>query len=262
MLTAVPWAGFTLVGTFQSDRAVAPEDDSFPSSAAMDTMLDDLSGAFPALGSGRSDIRLAHHGLTPAVVKNGRTELMPDAQLLTHDRDGAAGLYSLIGVKFTTARQAAGIAIDAITAALGREPQPSTTGTKLLPDGSDEGAAAEVRRTIADRALSIPLLIAEHLVDWYGTEAAQVLGFCADRHLTHVIGTQAPILAGELAYAVTAGRAIRLSDAVLRRTRLGGTGHPGTEALAAAAAIVAGEWGWPPETVAAEIADVERRYPS
>ena len=37
-----------------------------------------MNTAFPALAATRSDIRVIHHGLTPAASRGGRAELMPD----------------------------------------------------------------------------------------------------------------------------------------------------------------------------------------
>jgi glycerol-3-phosphate dehydrogenase len=68
------------------------------------------------------------------------------------------------------------------------------------------------------------------------------------------------VLAGEIAYAVEHGAAVRLADAVLRRTPLGGTGHPGDAALNAAADLLAARLGWSASERASEIAHVEARY--
>jgi len=54
--------------------------------------------------------------------------------------------------------------------------------------------------------------------------------------------------------------AVRLSDAVLRRTEAGSDGHPGAEALQAAAQVMGDELGWSADDRAREIQDVERAY--
>jgi glycerol-3-phosphate dehydrogenase len=69
-----------------------------------------------------------------------------------------------------------------------------------------------------------------------------------------------PVLAGEISYAVETADAIRLSDAVLRRTSLGSAGHPGRAALERAASIMARLRGWSPEDIEREIHLVEQRY--
>ena len=51
--------------------------------------------------------------------------------------------------------------------------------------------------------------------------------------------------------------ALTLADVVLRRTDLATGGHPGREALAAAAAVLGAELGWNPDRVERERAAVE-----
>jgi glycerol-3-phosphate dehydrogenase len=54
--------------------------------------------------------------------------------------------------------------------------------------------------------------------------------------------------------------AVRLSDAVLRRTEAGSAGHPGAAALHAAAQVMGDELGWTPGDRTREVEDVERVY--
>ncbi|HCE03246.1 MAG TPA: glycerol-3-phosphate dehydrogenase, partial [Acidobacteria bacterium] len=54
--------------------------------------------------------------------------------------------------------------------------------------------------------------------------------------------------------------AIRLSDALLRRTEAGSDGHPGTVALDTAAQVMGDELGWTAADRVREVADVERAY--
>ena len=69
------------------------------------------------------------------------------------------------------------------------------------------------------------------------------------------------VTGAEILYAVRHEAAITLGDAVLRRTDAGTAGHPGREALEAAAAIMARALGWDTARIAAEVAEVEAVYP-
>ena len=121
----------------------------------------------------------------------------------------------------------------------------------------------EERLVETQRAMGLTLEreVVEHLASWYGTEAPDVLEYSASRHLVGRLAASSPVLGGEVAYATEHSSAVRLSDAVLRRTSLGSTGHPGREALTRAADIMGSSLGWTPERVAAEMALVEERYP-
>lgn len=255
MLTCVPWNGYSLVGTFQSDTPVSPPEDRAPEDV-LAAILDDVRSAFPHLDADRAAIRIVHHGLTPARIAGGRAHLLPESELLSHLEQG---VYSLIGVKFTTARLAAAGAVDAVCASLGRR-SPSQTSRHTLPAGTAEGAAAAVDARCHAADLDLDASARRHLVDWYGTEAPDVLDYAVTTGLASPVVEGSPVLAAEIAYAHAHGAAVRLADAALRRTNLGATGHPGRAALEAAAGVMTRRCGWSDEQRAAEIAHVERRY--
>ena len=54
--------------------------------------------------------------------------------------------------------------------------------------------------------------------------------------------------------------ALTLADALLRRTEAGSAGHPGTDAVDAAATLMAAEHGWDEERRRNEIASVANFY--
>ena len=66
--------------------------------------------------------------------------------------------------------------------------------------------------------------------------------------------------AAEIAHAARHEMAVRLADAVIRRTDAGSAGHPGDEAVRAAATVMAAELGWSDAQTADEIAEVDRFY--
>jgi glycerol-3-phosphate dehydrogenase len=69
-----------------------------------------------------------------------------------------------------------------------------------------------------------------------------------------------PTLRVEIVYVIRAEMAVRLTDIVVRRTGLGGSGHPGRAAIEACATVAASELGWDDARVADEIAAVEATY--
>jgi glycerol-3-phosphate dehydrogenase len=258
MLTAVSWGGFVLVGTDQSE-SVVPDGEIAAPSAAIEAFLADLNVAFPSLQAARADVRLVHYGLTPAVIRAGRAELLPEAQIVSHAARGVPGLFSLVGVKYTDARHAAERAVDLITHDSAR--RRCRTAVALLTDAAI--ADVEGRLVETQRALGVDLDadVAAHLGSWYGTEAPAVLRHAVEAGLTDRLDSSTPVLRGEVHYAVRHASAVRLTDVVLRRTPLGSTGRPGKEALTRAADTMAALLQWTPERTAQEIALVEKRYP-
>jgi glycerol-3-phosphate dehydrogenase len=260
MLTAVPWAGAVLVGTGQSDVAV-PVDQACPSPADVAAFLDDLAPAFPALRATPADVRFVHYGLTPAVVRRGRADLLPDPRIVRHRREGVPGLVSLIGVKYTTARWIAERAVDAVAGELAARPRtPCRTADAVLPHAGIADAEGRLTETCRAIEMSLDPDVAGHLVGWYGTEAPEVLRHAAQIGLLNRLDSTTPVLEGEVSYAVGQLSAVRLSDVVLRRTPLGSAGHPGRPALERAARLMGRLLGWSEGRMAQEIAAVEARY--
>jgi glycerol-3-phosphate dehydrogenase len=262
VLTATPWSNHWLIGTFQAARPAEAATDGRPSGADIDAMIDDANAAFPTLQLRRRDVRLVHSGLTPAVLRHGRAELMPESTVITHGSSGHDGVFSIIGVKFTTARATA---IDALhRMGLGDGPRsaiaPSRRGPALLPHGSAEGAEGLLRAACLATGVQLDEDVSRHLVDWYGTEAGEVITLCAAANRVQRLAPGCVVIEGELLYAVERCQAARLADAVLRRTRLGTTGHPGRAALDRAADVLTACFGWSTSERAAQVSEVEARY--
>lgn len=234
MLTAVPWAGRVLVGTHQSQSPV-PGPESAAPVAAIGEMVDDVATAYPAWQLKSADVRLVQHGLTPAVVGARGVDLLPEALLLDHGGLGAAGLFSLIGVKLTTARAAAERAVDAVCRGRRQPCRPCATSTVALPYAGIADVEARLVETLRELGLELDADVMAHLMSWYATEAPAVVRFSAAHGLLGRLSAGHPVLAGEIAYAAAASDAVSLDDAVYRRTPLGSTGPPDAQTLEQAA---------------------------
>ena len=256
MLTATPWNGYWLIGTFQTNVPVESGSNPRPSRAEIDAMLDDTNAAFPTLRLRRQDVRLVHSGLTPAVVLRRRAELMPDSRVIAHGADGTAGVFSIVGVKFTTARSTALRALRQ----MGLAPAQTSSTPPRLPHGLTDDADARLRAACLAAGVALDDDVFTHLVDWYATEAVDVLELSAAVGGLQRLASGTPVLDGEVTYAVERSHAASLADVVLRRTRLGTTGHPGGAALDRAAELLTTALSWSPETRQAQLAEVEARF--
>lgn len=254
MLTAVPWAGKTLVGTFQASIMTTP-DQPFPLS--VDDMLAEANSAFPALGATRDDVHLVHRGLTPARMDNGRVDLLPEFRLIRHDLRGAPGIVSLVGVKFTTARLAARAAVDALFGERLAPRRIDDDDIEPLPYGTPH-ADPSLRAEMTSAGL--PDDVVSHFTAWYAGEARRVWEFACAHGLVRRVSDASHVIEGEIAYAAEHAMASRLADAVLRRTWLGATSHPGIAALERAADIMQERLRWTSTRRDREIEAVTARY--
>lgn len=261
MLTLVPWRGRALVGTLQSDAFVQPEALDLPSEE-LERHVAEVNHAFPALALTPADITLVHRGLVPAVRgRTGTPEIAPEPSILDHAGDGAAGAFTVIGVKYTTARAVAERAIHAVGQRLGRRLPRSTTATTVLPGAGiadHEALAIETGRAMD---LEVPTATVTHLIARYAESAAGIIRLTGDRpDLREPVAPDCATLAAEVVYVIRHEHAVRLSDIVIRRTALGAAGPPPEGALRRSADLAAAELGWTAERTAAEIDAVRAFY--
>jgi glycerol-3-phosphate dehydrogenase len=252
MLTAVPCQGYVLVGTHQSQEVVNGHEQG-PPEQAIDAFLSDANTAFPRLSAKREDIRLLHYGLVPAVARGSRVELLPDPVVERHSGAGGSRLISLVGVKYTTARRAAEDAVNAACREIGGHHRRSRTATTPLPHAGIADVEGRLVETLRALGVDLDREIIDHLTGWYGTEASDVVRHAVTCNRLERITDRSPVISGEISYAAEQADAVRLADAVLRRTPLGAAGHPGEDALARAAGVMAQSLRWSDARRAEEI---------
>lgn len=257
MLTAVPWGGGTLVGTYQPDGVVR-EDDGTAVEPIVEAFLAQVRTTFPGLDAKREAVRFVHHGLVPGQAGPKGSDLLSEPKVLSHSE--LTGVISLVGVKYTTARLAAERAVDAVIRAVGATTRSCRTATQLLPHADVADSDGLLQETSRGLGVRLDRDIQAHFAAWYGTEGPAVLR-CA--HTEGALARLTPdrsVIAGEVIYAVRTAAAVRLEDVVFRRTPLGSAGDPGGPAIDTAAAIMARECGWSSERQTEEIARVRRRF--
>ncbi len=99
----VPWKRRIMAGTFHAPWTGAREDASI-GDEMLATFLEDLNDSIPGFELTLADIQRVHWGLLPAKSK-GSDQIASRPVIFHHgDKGGPEGLYSVSGVKFTTAR--------------------------------------------------------------------------------------------------------------------------------------------------------------
>jgi len=161
-----PWKGRLLVGTGHSAWN-ASSDDPMPSRDVLDKMLEEINVTVPGLDLGHQDIVTVFAGLLPAKAQ-GRAELASREVIWDHGKTGGPrGLYSAVGIKFTTARRVAEKTLARIyrrqRQGLSREaptrPEPQTGWTEMADraDGRDSTLSAleteALRRLIGEESV-------------------------------------------------------------------------------------------------------------
>lgn len=167
----------------------------------------------------------------------------------------------MLGVRYTTARHTAERAVDLVVGQLARTVNPCRTADVPLVGGEMPDFDAFLRDETRGMSGPVPLSTRERLVRTHGTRYRVVLRKLAasveDRAL---LGPGCLVTAGEVRHAVREEMAVRLSDALLRRTEAGSAGYPGDDAVAAAANVMAAELDWTPQRIEAEVNELRRMY--
>ncbi len=255
-LFLVPWRGRTLVGVWHRVHRGDP-DEARVTEEELDRQIAEVNAGYPALDLRREEVALVHHGL----VLFGENQ--PDARdlsygkrslLVDHGRThGVAGLLSLLGVRYTTARSEAVGAIDAVEALLGRAPTPSRTAERPVSGGAIDDFEAFARDARGRSPAGVGEAALRGLLHLHGTGYPRVLALADERAdlLRELPGSDT--LAAAVVHAAREEMAERLEDAVFRRTDLGTGGAPGPGALETAADLMAAELCWSAERRKAEL---------
>jgi glycerol-3-phosphate dehydrogenase len=261
MLTLVPWRGRALVGTSQSSTLVQPGDTAV-STADVEAFVADVNHTFPALRLAPSDVTLVHRGIVPAAEGGkGAPDLRPAPAIYDHATEGAPGAFTVIGVKYTTARRTAERTVELVARRLDKRIAPSRTATTVLPGAGiadHEALAIETNREVG---LDLPMAGIRHLIGRYAERTADLIRLMHERpDLAKPLTPVSPTVAAEIVYTIRNEMAVRLSDIVIRRTGLGASDRPDDGTIQAAAKVAAAELQWDAERTASEIAAVQDFY--
>jgi glycerol-3-phosphate dehydrogenase len=270
-LFLVPWRDRSIVGTSHDDLEPPPEARSTAAHAEPETadgplpvdprrvsaFLHAAAAALPRASLDARSIRLVHRGLLPAGQAHG--SLLKRSIVHDHRADGLDGLVTVIGVRYTTARATAQAAGDSACRLLGSTRNRSSTSTLPLTGGDIRNVAAYEREQSA--ASSLPAGTVIRLIAAYGTGYGTVARLIEqDSRLGAPLSATCRVTRAEIVHSARAEMAVHLTDALLRRTEAGTSGHPGPEAVAAAADVMAAELRWTPAQRVDEIAAVDAFY--
>jgi glycerol-3-phosphate dehydrogenase len=172
----VPWGDHTLAGTYH-DRWQAQSHRPGPSVEQVEQMLRELNAAVPGWNLQSNSVLRVCSGLLPGTFRAANEGLETDAVIHDHGRSGGpAGLFTVAGVKFTTAPlvatrvlHAAGLRALGPVAEVPRpatRPIPTPAGFRRTLATAPAEAAEWVRRVVAEESvLSVEDLL-HRRTDW------------------------------------------------------------------------------------------------
>jgi glycerol-3-phosphate dehydrogenase len=260
-LFLVPWRDVSIVGT-SHDAHDGGADALAVTRTDVDRFLEHVREAFPRADLSAGDVRMVHRGLLP--MKSGSADhvtLLRESAVVDHADDGAPGLVSMFGVRYTTARDTAARAIDAVLRRRGNAAPACITDRTPVCGGAIEDKERFLRTALLHESAGLPASLLRRLALTYGTQYGDVLELIRqDATLAMPLGRSCTVTSAEILYATRCEAAVTLADALIRRTEAGSAGHPGDDAVASAAAIMARELGWDARRTAAEREMVDAFY--
>ena len=246
MLFVTPWRGHSIVGTMYAPAR--DDEDTEVTDQEVELLIGEFNRAYPTARLSPDDVLMRQGGLLPVcpgAPDRGFEHLSDSPEIIDHQKtDGVAGMLSVLGVKYTTARHVAEVAVDRACALLGHKGEPTDSSTVAIDGGAIDNLAkfGESFRESAPASLR-PLC--EHLARSYGTRATEILEYCRrDNDAARKVSRDSDVIRAQVRYAVREEMAVKLSDVIMRRTDLGTLGHPGEGAIQSCCAIMAEELNW------------------
>lgn len=255
----LPWRGHSLIGTTDKEYTGSP-DAYRVTRRSIEELLAEVNATLGREVVRYEDVRYAYGGLRPLTDTQTQSTYSSSRRYEIFDSaaEGAPGMITVEGGKYTTSRNLAENALKMVAKNLGRKLPPSRSAWEYLY-GCEIGSMEELRASLRHKFPGVSERTRSYLARNYGRESALVLELAAtEAGLDRTLNADGEILAQAL-YAIREEMARSLSDVLLRRTGIGSLGLPDQETLRQVAALCAGELGWDAVRQEQEVAAVVDR---
>jgi glycerol-3-phosphate dehydrogenase len=245
LLFVTPWREQALIGTTyrvyddDPDRLQVTEND-------VQDLLDQINEIYPPARLSLHDVIYTYCGLVPVSDVNPRTGRVKRArsyQIHDHRNDGISGLISVVGVKYTTARDVAEKVVDRVGVQLGEEERPSNSASHPLYGGSIGDFDTYLTGEISKHRCGLDEPNLRPLIYAYGSAYSHVLQLYEAGQRTGLSPEKA-LLKAQIIYAIREEMTYTLSDIIFRRTDIGTCGYPSSEVIQFCVEVMSQELGW------------------
>jgi len=234
----LPWNGRSLIGTRHLPCAATARSAEV-SRAEIHDFLADLNRVLGRYRLSGADVLGVFAGLLPESEGSAGEAGVQLQRAPTITQDGEQGLFSIVGVKWTTSLRVAERAVKLVARYLGkplqRRPERClVVGERFGPPGP---ASHAIWRPGSD--------VAAHLEEMYGPAWAAVLALVEENAgLADPVVPDLPVIQAQLVHAIRREMAVELADIVMRRTPLYLSDALDSAALETCASIAAQELRW------------------
>jgi glycerol-3-phosphate dehydrogenase len=247
ILFMTPWRNRTIIGTYHRPFEGSP-DDLRVTEQDIDNFLKEINSACPGDPVRRDEISLVHKGFLPMdgiSPKTGDVLLSKHYQIIDHEKaDGISGLISVIGVKYTTARDVAERAVNMVYRKLRRPVSANRTRSLRITGGDIDSFQDLLKEAERHTPAEFNFRAMERLVRNYGTFYKRYIEYGNSNGSAELLAGSSEVLKSEVQIAISQEMVCHLTDVILRRTDLGSAGYPGRTAVEAVAGLMAEHLNW------------------
>jgi glycerol-3-phosphate dehydrogenase len=256
-LFIAPWRGKSIIGTDYAPYDGNPEDFQITESD-IENFLHQINQIYPSANLTQQDVSFVHGGLLPRTSidpNTGEPHLAKHYQIQDYSEAKLSGLISVVGVKYTTARDVTQKTIDRIFQLWGQKAPKSTSAVTPVYGGEIDRWETFLQNATTNHPAISPEVM-RRLIYNYGSAYPDVLQYL---DLSDSVDDLA-VLKAEVLHAVEREMAQKLSDVVLRRTELGTAEYPSYETLKLCASTMGEALGWSHSKVLQELQEVNDIY--
>ena len=259
-----PWKDTALVGTFYKPYSGDP-DAMCISEDEIREYIDEFNHAYTDAKLTYDDVYWANVGLLPQAESCPGEDLQYEKHytIIDHEQgDGIEGLITVVGVKWTTARDVAEKAVNVAVRHL--KPavscQMSTAQSTLYGCGHGDFDRF-MEHAKQNRPAWLDFATLQHLIESHGDACYEIIELASnDPSLRETVCPRSHTIAAEIVHAARDEMAVTLCDVVLRRTPIGTLGWPGEIIVRRVASILACELNWDHRRTEDEVAHLHREY--
>jgi glycerol-3-phosphate dehydrogenase len=259
-----PWKDTALVGTFY--KAYSGDPDAMRiSEDEIREYIEEFNHAYTDAQLTYDDVYWANIGLLPQAESCPREDPQYEKHYTIIDHvqsDGIKGLITVVGVKWTTARDVAEKAVSAAISYLKPAVSRQMSSAQRTLYGCGYGHFDHfVEHAKQNRPPWLDLATLQRLIESHGDACYQIVELASnDPSLREIVCLRSHTIAAEIVHAVRDEMAVALCDVMLRRTPIGTLGWPGEIVVRRVSSILASELNWDHGRTEDEIARLHREY--
>ncbi len=215
---AIPWRGYSIVGTTDLDAKQAPDSPAIRVEEA-DYLLAVVNRQFTKLALTRADIQATYAGIRPLIAGHSSAVGSTSREFVISEE--AAKIWSIAGGKYTTYRAMAETMVDRVIDQIRRE-EP-TRVEKLAECQTAHVSFRKTPGTQTTEALRVllPSDVVEHLCEAYQDDSDLITHLITtDSSLAERMMPGLPFIYAEVVYCVEQESAMQISDLLRRRIPL------------------------------------------